>query len=209
MNASIQAMRRARSARSARRIRPGAGRGSRTAVSRKIRSAIARLARRPVRAVQRSANRSATSARRADARQGIAGQGLGQGVDGIEVVDHRDDEVVGRRPEGRRDDAIAGGLVDDDREERRFVERDRPALQVARDAEDQAVLGLAGIEEVPGQGHERIDVARALDAEDRSRPRPDVHAHPSAREGPVGFEPTTRGLKVPCSAAELRARREG
>jgi hypothetical protein len=24
-------------------------------------------------------------------------------------------------------------------------------------------------------------------------------------EGPVGFEPTTRGLKVPCSAAELRA----
>ena len=25
-------------------------------------------------------------------------------------------------------------------------------------------------------------------------------------EGPVGFEPTTRGLKVPCSAAELRAR---
>lgn len=25
-------------------------------------------------------------------------------------------------------------------------------------------------------------------------------------EGPVGFEPTTRGLKVPCSAPELRAR---
>src|SRR3990172_9479172 len=30
---------------------------------------------------------------------------------------------------------------------------------------------------------------------------------PTELEGPVGFEPTTRGLKVPCSAAELRARR--
>src|SRR3954469_760086 len=30
----------------------------------------------------------------------------------------------------------------------------------------------------------------------------------AGEEGPVGFEPTTRGLKAPCSAAELRARAE-
>jgi hypothetical protein len=36
---------------------------------------------------------------------------------------------------------------------------------------------------------------------------PDGPIYVQVGEGPVGFEPTTRGLKVPCSAAELRARK--
>jgi hypothetical protein len=32
------------------------------------------------------------------------------------------------------------------------------------------------------------------------------HFERKSLEGPVGFEPTTGGLKVPCSATELRAR---
>ncbi len=98
-----------------------------------------------------------------DARQVVVEPVRDQPVDGGEVVDLGEDEVVGRGPQRRGDDTIAR---DHCGEVRGAVAEDvRLVAHVRADSEDQVVLGLAGLEEGAGDRQEPVDIGEPVEFE--------------------------------------------
>ena len=105
--------------------------------------------------------RAGMAGRPEDAGQVEPGERLRQRRDRGTIVDLGQDEVVGRRPDRRKD--RGPGRPDDGEVDRARGGRPGAGAEVRADAEDQVVLGLARLEERAGCGHERVDVREPLD----------------------------------------------